>query len=129
MLGAGGARGSRAISRVDEDSEAGSDQNGLERQALNRAHRFPELAARAVPDEALRTVAAIRATVARARHCNLPQSLRDPVDRVAALLGRERFELGAVDETREHFVPEHEALDAARKRVRPRTQPRKIADD
>src|SRR5213075_69771 len=84
----------------------------LERQALDRPDRFPELAARAMPDEELRAVAAVRAAIAHARARDLPQRLADPIDRLSACRGRQRLQLLAVDEVRKHGIAEHEALDA-----------------
>ena len=102
-----------------------SSQHRLERHALDRANRFPELAARAVPDEPLRAVTAVRATIASVRHRNRPQAIGDTSDRRTALLGRQRPELRCIDEIGEYGVLEHKPLE----RVAERHRAAEVADD
>src|SRR5690606_15894484 len=97
----------------------------VELDALDRPHRLPLLAARAVPDQAPRAVSAVRAAVSRARQREAAERGRDPLHG-ARLLGRvRRPKLVDIDETREDLVAHDEALDAPRERFRLR----KLADD
>ena len=82
MLGVAVAAAAAAESRGLRQFRAGAlSQQVLERQALDRPHGLPKLAARAMPDELLRAVAAIRAPIACARARDLAQPLADPLDR------------------------------------------------
>src|SRR5690606_19439865 len=79
---------------------ASRDQR-VELDALDRPHRLPLLAARAVPDQAPRAVSAVRAAVSRARQREAAERGRDPLHG-ARLLGRvRRPKLVDIDETRE----------------------------
>ena len=117
MLGTALRPGSKANSTVRAVSLR-PREHGFEREALDRAHRFPVLAARALPNESLRAVAAVRAAIARVGHRDSAQTLGDALDRGAALRVGQRAQLCRIHEICQHGMLEHEALDGALERNR-----------
>src|SRR5688572_30652286 len=97
----------------------------VERHRLDRPDGLPELATRAVPNEPLRTVAAVTTAIAGVAECDRSQRVSNTLDGWPALLFRQRLQLRCVHEAGEHGMVEHEALDG-------RTKHRgavKVADD
>ena len=111
MLVSGGTSSSPLIWWLLIDIDGVLRDQSLELKCLNGLDSFPGLAAGAVPDESLGTVATTRTSISRARQRELAQAPSNSQDRLFAIRLRQLTKMIHVDQGRHDIVVKYEIFD------------------